>query len=107
NGMNKIASAQGVDKIYKGGQLAESIDDYLPHFKELTNSGEPFLANINKHWVIVDKFNAPSRTVMIRDPWNSNIPSNEFRAFEFGRTVEMDESAFIQAWKNTDGTVVW
>ena len=106
--MNKLASSNGIDRRFNGGFLMkEGIDQHFDTFMDMANSGRSFMSNLNGHWVVVDGFDASNAIVRMRDPWNNNIPLDSFRSLQFGRTVEMDRSAFINAWQRTNGGVVW
>jgi hypothetical protein len=106
--LNQIAQKHNVNKSFDGGMLmADDVDGYFPVFMKMTETKGSFMANLNSHWVIVDKFDASKNLVKIRDPWNNNIPDDQFKVFEFGREAEISADKFINAWKNTQGGVVW
>lgn len=87
--------------------MDDGVDMHLDTFKNMANSGRPFLSNISGHWVIVDGFDTAKKIVQMRDPCNSRIPAEKFKPNEFVRTVEIDENSFIESWKRTNGSVVW
>lgn len=106
--MNKLAKQNNIDRRFDGGLLMhDGIDEHFDTFMGMANSGNPFMSNLNGHWVIVDRFDASRAMVRMRDPWNSRISSDNFASLEFGRTVEMDKSDFINAWQRTNGGAVW